>query len=495
MRPTSIEALSLLAFSLLFLSAKLWLIQTYASPVPFWDQWDGEALDLYKPFLEGTLDPVRLLAPHNEHRIFTTRLLALALLQLNGLWNPLLQMVVNALIHLMTVLTMLLMMTQVIGRRRLIAMLPCALWVYALPYAYENTLAGFQGQFYLVVFFSLATMWCFNRSTESRGSTVANAVMLFSAAGLAFLSLASGVFSVLACLGIGALQALQGRRSPRHLVTLLGLAVVAVLAIKLTPVIAGHQQFRASSVGHFLNSFAQLSSWPLNTTVVNALFRNAPAIGLLGWLSFTRPPHGDRHWFLGTLALWALAQGAATAFGRADSCLAPRYLDLYAASVMVNLACLLALALKASTTRRRWATAVVVLWVVLVAGAMGRFSYKFSRGYLDEWRDFNREQLINTRGYLSTGDFSFLKDKPELHIPFPDAQVLKGILDDPTVRSILPGVLMPAEVSSPSREGRFNHFVNELTSRWHWLLAFGLLLGSIAMTLELRRAINQSQPG
>jgi len=69
---------AVVAFILLLFGAKLWLIDHYGNPTPFWDQWDGEAANLYAPFLEGTLRFQDLFAAHNEHRIFTTRLLSLA---------------------------------------------------------------------------------------------------------------------------------------------------------------------------------------------------------------------------------------------------------------------------------------------------------------------------------------------------------------------------------------------------------------------------------
>ena len=47
-----------------------------------------------------------LFAHHNEHRILFTRLSGLALLALGGQWDPLLQMIVNAVVHTLTLGTM-----------------------------------------------------------------------------------------------------------------------------------------------------------------------------------------------------------------------------------------------------------------------------------------------------------------------------------------------------------------------------------------------------
>jgi hypothetical protein len=79
--------------------AKFWLIGVAGSVVPFWDQWDAEAAFLYEPYLAGTLGVGHLLAAHNEHRILFTRLLVLLQLEVLAYWDPVGQMIVNAIIY------------------------------------------------------------------------------------------------------------------------------------------------------------------------------------------------------------------------------------------------------------------------------------------------------------------------------------------------------------------------------------------------------------
>jgi hypothetical protein len=75
------------------IGAKCWMIDRYGSPTPFWDQWDAEGDFLYPRFLGGTLHFSDLIAPHAEHRILATRLWSLLLLlELEGYWDPTLQM-------------------------------------------------------------------------------------------------------------------------------------------------------------------------------------------------------------------------------------------------------------------------------------------------------------------------------------------------------------------------------------------------------------------
>src|SRR4051812_41152519 len=89
----------LLAVFLIIFGAKLVLISLYSSPLPFFDQWQGEGKTLLLPWVEGRLGWRDLFVPHNDHRIFWTRLLVLGLFQLNQQWDTQLEMVVAAALH------------------------------------------------------------------------------------------------------------------------------------------------------------------------------------------------------------------------------------------------------------------------------------------------------------------------------------------------------------------------------------------------------------
>ena len=73
-----------LVFFLWVFEAKLVLIARFGNPTPFGDQGDGEARDLYLPWLKGTLSWSDLLSSRNDHRIFAAKLWDLFLLKING---------------------------------------------------------------------------------------------------------------------------------------------------------------------------------------------------------------------------------------------------------------------------------------------------------------------------------------------------------------------------------------------------------------------------
>src|ERR1035438_6941365 len=85
------------ALFLVALGAKLWVVQLYGSPLPLWDQW-YEAGGFFRPWLEGHLTWKDFFSAYCEHRMLFIRLLDLSVIGLNGRWEPMLQMTVNAFI-------------------------------------------------------------------------------------------------------------------------------------------------------------------------------------------------------------------------------------------------------------------------------------------------------------------------------------------------------------------------------------------------------------
>src|ERR1039458_76733 len=121
---------ALLALFVLVCGARLSLVDFCGASVPFWDQWDAEGDALFAPLLQGHLPLSRLFEPHMEHRIVLTRLLALGLFELDGMWDPRLEMVVNAGIAAGTAAIVAGLLLREIGRRwwRPVACVVAILW-------------------------------------------------------------------------------------------------------------------------------------------------------------------------------------------------------------------------------------------------------------------------------------------------------------------------------------------------------------------------------
>jgi hypothetical protein len=101
------------------------------------------------PWLEGRLDAAHWFAFHNEHRLVLTRASALALLWLDGRWDPIVQMLSNALVHVVAIGVLIALLGRLLDLTRFLFFAAFALLLWAVPFGWDNTLGGFQLQFYL----------------------------------------------------------------------------------------------------------------------------------------------------------------------------------------------------------------------------------------------------------------------------------------------------------------------------------------------------------
>lgn len=427
------------SFATILFGIKLWLIGTYGNATPYWDQWDAEAENLYRPFLEGTLSWTDLFALHNEHRMFTMRLLTLALLTVNGIWNPLLLMVVNSAVHIAALGFSIALLAHVIGRKHLPALLFFSLVLFGVPYAWENTLIGFHS-FYFVLLFSIACLWLTVNSNPLSARWWGGVVC----AVLAFLSLASGIFALAAAAIIGIVFYATGLRKTRKQLFAVGiLAGLFMTGVVLTPSLAGHASLKATSVSQFLDALIAVLGWPISSNFFSALIRNLPALTFIGIMFWKRPPTDDRKWFLLALVVWILGQAVSIAYGRAVGNLSSRYLDLFAIGILVNFACLISMVQDHMPKRPSWAITGVSIWVITVLISLGLYASKHIPAELSAKRDMGLAQEINTKNYLATGDFNHLEDKPFLHVPYPNSERLASILASPDIWTILPTNIRP----------------------------------------------------
>lgn len=440
------------AFALILFGIKLWLISSYGNATPYWDQWDAEAVNLYKPFLDGTLEWADLFGLHNEHRIVSTRILTLSLLNINGIWNPMLQMVVNAILHIVTLVFAITLLSRVIGRNHLPALLVFSFILFGIPYAWANTLVGFQSQFYFVLLFSIASMWL----TVTQVPLSVRWWGGVYCAMFAFLSLASGIFALAAAAIIGMVFYVIGlRKTRKQLLAIVILAGLFIVGVVLTPSLVQHEFLKATSFSQFLGALIKVLGWPISSNFFSALIRNLPALVFVSVIFLKRPPANDRKWFLLALVVWMLGQTLSIAYGRAVGSLSSRYLDLFAVGILVNFVCLISIAQEYTGRQNGWKITGVSFWIFIVLISLLLHAGKDSLPELNFKRDSGLAQEINTRNYLATGNINHLKDKPYLHVPYPNSERLASILSSPTILAILPAnigsPLMPALIESKPR--------------------------------------------
>jgi hypothetical protein len=433
--------LFIVASLLVILGAKIWSIAFYGSATPFWDQWDAEAAGLYPPYLAGTLRLSDLAAPHNEHRILLTRLFALVVFVGSGRWDPILQMLYNAVVHTAAIGLLLAMLSRILDRAgtALLAFF-CAI-AFAVPYGWGNSLSAFQTQFYLLVLLGpLALFLLYDAAAWSARWWLGTLVAL-----VGYFSIASGALTLPAFIGLAVIQLILGVRAGRNEWLGVGLHVVfAAALIYDVPRIPEHAELRAQSALDFIDALAAAASWPVTAPQwpllplgVGACLLYAPVLVITGRLLRRPAPLTDRHWLLFSFACWIGLQLAAAAYGRGMGAMNTRYLDIYILGVVLNAACVIWLALVGGGGLRAFA----VLWLiaVMMGGSTTAFD-ELMRGIT--WRrDTAARQTENLKRFIATGDASALQNKPIFDIPYPLPEKLIAMASDPAIRAILPAHL------------------------------------------------------
>ena len=216
------------ACALVVIGAKCWMISRYGSPTPFSDQWDAEGAFLYPKYFDGTLSFFDLISPHNEHRILVTRLWSLLLLELEGYWDPILQMVANTLILGAAVALFIAAFRPILDHRSWLVFALFSMVIFSLPFGWANTLAGFSSSWYFMLLFSIAGLVVIIDAAAFTPRWWLAALLLI----LSYFSIAGGALTVAAAFAIGMVQFVVGRRSgPRELLALAILATVTVAMV------------------------------------------------------------------------------------------------------------------------------------------------------------------------------------------------------------------------------------------------------------------------
>lgn len=480
--------LFLLGIALLVFGSKLWLIKDFGNITPFWDQWDGEGGGLYDALLRHGWTAPNWFAPHNEHRIFTTRLLSALILVVNNGWDPKLQMEVNALIHVLAISMLVWFSTDgAFWEARWLMLIAGVTTI--VPFAVENTLGGFQSAFYFLLFFSFIAL----RVLVSSPALSPKWWLGLGAAALSYLSLASGALTVLAAAAaIGLRFSVTRPRLHKDQLAIALLSCLFVAMLVATPAIERHAALHAHSLWELVNGFVINAGWPIrlgelwNGFVINAA-RPLNLASIFGALTMSFFPvaltfvlvknrlGGSTDWFLVAVWLFVLGNCLAISYERNAAMTASRYFDLLALNVIVSGACIQRLIPYTAAWRRKALWIGAVVWAVAVVAGVVSNGLERLPGLLEHKRIFGQQEELNVRNFLATNDERWLRGKPQFAIPYPDANRLAALLRRDTIRSILPAELVPANAGKARLETLRGWLLN------NWLLFFavgaGIILG------------------
>ncbi len=432
----SSKALLALGLFLVLVGARAALIGHAGSQTPFMDEWDGDWNGLIRPYLRGELTPDMLTQPFMEHRILFTRLTTLALFNLSGYWDVLLQMIVNAILGSAGIVAAAFALARVLsGRLALIAIVSASL-INVVPFSYDSILLGFNTHFYLLPILSLLGLWLI------AGGEAWSARWLFGlAAGAAsFFCLASGALTLAAAIAVVLLQMACGRRSGWR--EFLGVAVFAGavgVMISFVPHVAEADAHRARSLDEFLSALASFAGWPAGDVL--GLLLPLPSVVFLLRVLADRPERTDARWFNVAALVWVATQITGLAFGRGQDPVQSRYVDILMLGLTMHFVSALWILERRALGEGRTAAVALAAWIGLVGVTLPHAERHLPK-LIAAWRDTISAGGENVRLYLATGDADYLSGHGAYTIPYPHSDRLRLFLDAPEASRGLPPELL-----------------------------------------------------
>jgi hypothetical protein len=480
---------------LIIFGSRLSLINVLGSDLPFWDQWDAEAANLYIPYFNGTLSLSDMFSAHNEHRIFLTRLASLGLLLMNGKWDPLLQMVLNAAIY------------SAVGVFVFRSLLPSSyriIWsgfvalIFSLPFGWQNTLGGFQLQFYLLAGLSLLFIWIVT-SIELGWHLWAGALIC---ATLLPFTMASGFLAGVALLLPFMLSLWKQADKVKSLLPVLTLSVALIGAgMLLKTEVTAHLILKADSPAAFSAALAACLGWPLSIFPIElssfswsrvALYLSAillwiPSLAFL-FIYIKSDGKSRKMNFIAGVTSWIILQSIATAYARGAQLLpASRYQDLLALGLAINFVLIIYLRQSKIIRKCGWIFRLTVLfWLMGAASGLIRITWLNSVHALPDRGSQQQASLENVREFLASGNINALKGKPRYDLPYPEYQKLAMLLENKEILRML-----PAAVTGRTEQGKLEPFVNVLLKSSHFIGISGLLCFGLYISGHFRQIIKE----
>ncbi len=423
---------TLLACFATVLFLRLWLVREWGSGIPYWDQWDAEALLLYKPWLDGTWRWADLFRAHNEHRIVLTRLIDLALFVATGRWETWWQLVINAVLNAALATLIFGAFWDYLRRGFRIVFLAAIIWFFTTPSGCQNALWGFQSSGYLVnglsglAVFALATAplnktWWFG----------------WGAALLAVFAQGSGVFAAVVALVILAHSAVRTPNRWRAGIAGLLLAALIALGFSLGVKVPGHSYLRADSPQLFLSVFTRCLAYPLISHPFFCVPLQLPALWLLV-IAYRERRNLRRHEALAlALCLLGVLNAAAIAYSRGaglvDHLPVSRYQDALLLGAVGNTAALLGICV-----HHRRGGAIAAVWAGGLALGLSLLGFGSLTLNLPFKVRVDHISVAMIAAYRETRNpLVFEIVSPYLR-PHPAPRSVVAVLDDPKLDAILP---------------------------------------------------------
>ena len=411
---------------------RLWLVREWGAAIPFWDQWDAEAMQLYKPWLDGTLRWADLFRAHNEHRIVLTRLIDLALFAATGRWETWWQLVINAVLNAALATVILGAFWGWLRGGFRILFTAAVVWFFTTPSGSQNALWGFQSQCYLVN--GLGCLAVLALTAKPLGKTW---WFGWGAAFLAILAQASGVFAAVVALSILALTAVRAPNQRRVVVAGFLLLVLIAFGFSFGAKVPAHSYLRADSPPLFLSVFTRCLAYPLISQPWFCALFQFPAFWLLVRAYRARRNLDRPEAMALSLCLLGVLNAAAIAYSRGaglvDHLPVSRYQDALLLGAVGNTAALFGIC-----AHHRRGGAIAAVWAGCLALGLGLLGFGSLTLNLPFKAMVDHNSVTMIAAYRETRDpLVFETVSPYLR-PHPTPQSVVAVLNDPKLDAILP---------------------------------------------------------
>lgn len=441
-------------------------IEAYAISAPFFDEWEAEAAYLYRLFETGNLNFLSLFEAHNGHRIPITRAISVGLYILNDGWDPVLQMIVSAVLHATVAFVLATSSLRYFSSREKYAALAAVLILYGIPFSWLSITVAFQTQFYSMMMFSVLSISAFTSAKTLRASIFAL---------LATLSMTSGALVFASFVAIKLLESWRLREFDRRTVChLVAWNCVFWAFYMLIPSEPASESLKAQSIISFLISMAATVSWPFRLGLGVGLILYLPVILCITMVVISRCKLSVE--LLG-FGIFVLLQIVAMSFFRGADGVPPanRYWEILIFGVWVNTSCLLFIA---NLNRRTVTNCLAILWIVVVASGLFSLAHTALTQGLPDRAITGETSIELIREYLETGNQEVFQNRSSFEISHPDAAALMEILSDPIVLDIL-----PSQLNGSSSDRLL--LVKEMILSLGWVfVALGFILSIIVIKKE-----------
>lgn len=355
------------------------------------------------------------------------------LFQLNGGWDPELQMILGAYLHALTgVLVIYVIIQEKVNSIDLISLFVIVL-VFSIPFSWMSVLVAFQTQFYFMMLFAIVSIIALSNSRYILG---------YFFAVCSYLSLTLGAF-ILPAFATGIVVcAINSRSIDRK--DILNLVVTGGIFLSMI-------LFRSEAVADDIykaQSFTSLSIstiaalwWPFRLSNPLGILVFLPFLIYLFWTLFYDRP---RILYI-ALGTFVLLQIFAMGYFRGADGVPPanRYLIILSFGVCVNFLCLIEI-LKLCTGNAKVLLGLV--WLIVVGcGILFAAQLSVTVG-LPQRHAQNIESQSVLSEYLIHHDISVFEGYDDLEISYNDIERLTDILSDPVVVSFLPSTLVPTNI-------------------------------------------------